>query len=458
MFAQVQARLNVEDQLRYQAEHDDLTALPNRRTLLAHLDYRLTGKRPGPVSVLLFNLDRLKAINDYLGHAAGDQFLRNFATRTTEAMEGQGLIARLGGDKFVVVPAAAMDLDTAKQLAESLSRQVKDHVTIGGEILNRTVSVGVATGLPGKDSSVDLLRRADEALISAKGTGGDSIGVFSAEMLTRREFRNDIELHLPAGIETDALTVLYLPEVDMPTGRVLAVEALVRWQHPTRGLLLPDEFVPVAESINLAGELGNWILHAACAHLAGWRARGVGLDTMLRINVSPAQLVTHDLVNTVERTLEKFGLDGSSISLEITESMLIQDVVNTRATLVGLTELGVDIAIDDFGTGYSGMGLLRTLPVGTLKLDRSFVLDLATSVDDLAIVRAVIGLAQALDLNVVAEGVETEDAAQVLLDEGCSHAQGFLFCQPIPAEATERLLAKGFVPVRIKPTARNEES
>ncbi len=458
MFAQVQARLNVEDQLRYQAEHDDLTALPNRRTLLAHLDYRLTGVRPGPVSVLLFNLDRLKAINDYLGHAAGDQFLRNFATRTTEAMEGQGLIARLGGDKFVVVPAAAMDLDTAKQLAESLSRQVKDHVTIGGEILNRTVSVGVATGLPGKDSSLDLLRRADEALISAKGTGGDSIGVFSAEMLTRREFRNDIELHLPAGIETDALTVLYLPEVDMPTGRVLAVEALVRWQHPTRGLLLPDEFVPVAESINLAGELGNWILHAACAHLAGWRARGVGLDTMLRINVSPAQLVTHDLVNTVERTLEKFGLDGSSISLEITESMLIQDVVNTRATLVGLTELGVDIAIDDFGTGYSGMGLLRTLPVGTLKLDRSFVLDLATSVDDLAIVRAVIGLAQALDLNVVAEGVETEDAAQVLLDEGCSHAQGFLFCQPIPAEATERLLAKGFVPVRIKPTARNEES
>jgi diguanylate cyclase (GGDEF)-like protein len=458
MFAQVQARLNVEDQLRYQAEHDDLTALPNRRTLLAHLDYRLTGKRPGPVSVLLFNLDRLKAINDYLGHAAGDQFLRDFATRTTEAMEGQGLMARLGGDKFVVVPAAAMDLDTAKQLAESLSRQVKDHVTIGGEVLNRTVSVGVATGLPGKDSSLDLLRRADEALISAKGTGGDSIGVFSAEMLTRREFRNDIELHLPAGIETDALTVLYLPEVDMPTGRVLAVEALVRWQHPTRGLLLPDEFVPVAESINLAGELGNWILHAACAHLAGWRARGVGLDTMLRINVSPAQLVAHDLVNTVERTLEKFGLDGSSISLEITESMLIQDVVNTRATLVGLTELGVDIAIDDFGTGYSGMGLLRTLPVGTLKLDRSFVLDLATSVDDLAIVRAVIGLAQALDLNVVAEGVETEDAAQVLLDEGCSHAQGFLFCQPIPPEATERLLAKGFVPVRIKPTARNEES
>jgi len=458
MFAQVQARLNVEDQLRYQAEHDDLTALPNRRTLLAHLDYRLIGEQPGPVAVLLFNLNRLKAINDYLGHAAGDQFIRDFAMRTTEAMEGRGLIARLGGDKFVVVPASAMDLDTATGLAESLSTQVTDHVTIDGEILNRTVSIGVATGVPGKNSSLDLLRRADEALISAKRAGADSIGVFSAEMLTRRELRNDIELHLQTGIETDALTVLYLPEVDMPTGRVLAVEALVRWQHPTRGLLRPDEFVPVAETINLAGELGNWILHAACAHLAEWRAHGVGLDTVLRVNVSPAQLVAQDLVKTVERTLEKFGLDGSSVGLEITESMLIRDLVDTRATLVGLTELGLDIAIDDFGTGYSGMGLLRTLPVGTLKIDRGFVLDLATSADDLAIVRAVIGLARALDLDVVAEGVETQAAAQVLLDEGCSRAQGFLFCRPIPAKATKRLLAKGSVPMRIKPMARQEES
>jgi diguanylate cyclase (GGDEF)-like protein len=458
MFAQVQARLNVEDQLRYQAEHDDLTALPNRRALLAHLDYRLIDKRPGPVSVLLFNLDRLKAINDYLGHVAGDQFILDFAARTTEAMEGQGLIARFGGDKFVVVPASAMDLETASKLAESLSMQVKDHVTIGGEVLNRTVSVGVATGVPGKDSSLDLLRRADEALIFAKGTGGDSIGVFSAEMLTRRELRNDIELHLQAGIESGALTVAYLPEVDMRTGKVLAVEALVRWQHPTRGLLLPDEFVPVAESINLAGELGNWILHAACAHLAEWRAHGVGLDTMLRINVSPAQLVAHDLVNTVASTLEKFGIDGSSIGLEITESMLIRDLVNTRATLVGLTEIGVDIAIDDFGTGYSGMGLLTSLPVGTVKIDRGFVLDLAASPDDLAIVRAVIGLAQALNLDVIAEGVETEGAARVLLHEGCSHAQGFLFCEPISAEATKRLLATGSVPVRIKSIAPRERS
>jgi diguanylate cyclase (GGDEF)-like protein len=454
MFAQVQARLSVEDRLSYQAGHDDLTGLPNRRTLLTHLDARLEAGEPGPVAVLLFNLNRLKAVNDYLGHAAGDLFIRDFAGGAKEATAGRGLVARLGGDEFVVVPASAMDLDAATALAENLNAELTDNVTIGGEVLNRTVSIGVTTGLPGQDSSLDLLRRADEALRSAKASGGESIGVFCDEMLTRRELRSDIELHLLKGIEEGALTVYYLPEVDMLTGRVLAVEALVRWQHPTRGLLLPEAFVPVAESMNLAGELGNWVLQQSCADLADWRDRGVGLETMLRLNVSPAQLVAHDLVGTVSATIDKFGLPGSTICLEITESMLIRDLASTRATLTRLTELGVDIAIDDFGTGFSGMGLLRTLPVDTLKIDRGFVRDLDTSADDLAIVRAIVGLSQALDLDLVAEGVETEAAARRLLDEGCHRAQGLLFCGPIPAEATERLLAAGSVPRTVTSSTR----
>lgn len=449
MFAQVQARMDVEDRLNYQAGHDDLTGLCNRRALLAHLDERLTIGRSGHVSVLLFKLHRLKSINDYLGHAAGDQFINDFATGTASAMQGQGLLARIGGNEFVVVPTAAMDLADATQLAETLHARLTDHVTIGGEVLNRSVSVGVATAVPGKGSSLDLLRRADEALRWAKTTGTERIGVFSAEMLTRRETRADVELHLQGGIEGDALTLLYLPEVDMPTGRVVAVEALVRWQHPNRGLLLPDVFIPVAESLNLAGELGKWVLNAACADLARWRTDGVALDTLLRVNVSPAQLVAHDLVGTVRQTLDRFGLDGTTISLEITESMLIRDVLSTRTTLNALTEIGVDIAIDDFGTGFSGMGLLRTLPVSTLKIDRGFVHELDTSADDRAIVRAVMGLAEALDLNVVGEGVETEAAARSLLDEGCTRAQGFLFCRPITAEATQQLLAEGFVANRI---------
>jgi diguanylate cyclase (GGDEF)-like protein len=449
MFAQVQARMSVEDRLSYQAAHDDLTALPNRRTLLGYLDERLAADRMEPVSVLLFNLGRLKAINDYLGHAAGDQFIRDFATGIRTAMEGQGLIARIGGDEFVVVPAATMDLAEAKRLAESLGARLTDHVTIDGEVLNRTVSIGVATGTPGKDLGLDLLRCADEALLSAKATGVDRIGVFSSEMLTQREIRADMELHLQHAIETDALTLVYLPEIDMMTGNVLAVEALVRWQHPTRGLLLPDLFIPVAESLNLAGELGRWVLNAACADLAQWRAEGVGLDTMLRVNVSPAQLVAHDLVSAVRGTIEKFGLDGTAIGLEITESMLIRDLISTRTTLNGLKDIGIDIAIDDFGTGFSGLGMLRTLPVSTLKIDRGFVRDLDTSADDLAIVRAVVGLAEALDLNVVAEGVETEGAARSLLKEGCFRAQGFLFCRPMTAAETQRLLAEGSVATNI---------
>ncbi|MBW0017200.1 MAG: EAL domain-containing protein [Mycobacterium sp.] len=453
MFAQVQARLNVEDRLSYQAGHDDLTSLPNRRTLLAHLDSRLVAGQPGPVAVLLLNLNRLKAINDYLGHAAGDQFIRDFAAGTMHAVQGLGMAARVGGSQFAVVPALAMDLEDARELAEDLGTRLADHVTIGGEVLNRTVSIGVTTGLPGEDTSLDLLRRADEALLSAKGAGGESIGVFCSDMLSRRELRVDVELHLPASIEADALSLVYLPEVDMRTGKVLAVEALVRWQHPTRGLLLPDAFVPVAESINVAGELGEWVLRTACADLAKWRAQGVGLSTMLRINVSPAHLVAHDLVNSVSSMVEQFGLEGPAIGVEITESMLIRDLVSTRATLHGLADLGVDIAIDDFGTGFSGMGLLRTLPVSTVKIDRGFVRDLDTSADDLSIVRAVIGLAEALELGVVGEGVETEGAARALLDEGCSRAQGFLFCRPIAAEATQRLLAEGSVPISITPTA-----
>ncbi len=445
MLAQVQARINIEDQLNYQASHDDLTALPNRRALVNHLDERLTTGQTGPVSVLVFNLDRLKAINDYLGHEAGDAFIRDFATETSAAMEGQGLIARTGGAEFVVVPSGHMDLATASRLAEYLSSRLTDHVAIGGEVLNRTVSIGVATGTPGKDSSVDLLRHADDALQCTKGTGAQRIGVISTDLINRRKVRADIELHLPGAIETDALTVVYLPEIDMLTGKILAVEALVRWQHPSRGLLLPDVFIPVAESLNLAGELGKWVLNAACADLSRWRSQSVGLDIMLRVNVSPAQLVAQDLVSTVSKIVGKFGLTGRAIGLEITESMLIRDVASTRATLSALTDLGIDIAIDDFGTGFSGMGLLRSLPVSTLKIDRGFVRDLDVSGDDLAIVRAVMGLAEALDLNVVAEGVESEGAARTLLKEGCVRAQGFLFCRPLSAAAARELLAAGAI-------------
>lgn len=454
LFAQLQARVLAEEQLRYLAEHDDLTGLHNRRALVAHLDARLAAGQPGPVSVLFFDLDRLKAINDYLGHTAGDWFIRVLAERLKKGTDGMSVIARLGGDEFVVVPASPMDVSTAEALAYQLQSKLRERVAIEGEMLTRTVSIGVALGAPGRDTTSDLLRRADQAVLTAKSSGGNKVAIFSDDMSLEIGFRNDIELHLQSVIENGALVLHYLPEVDMRTGEILAAEALVRWQHPTRGLLAPDAFIGVAESINLAGELGRWVMRAACAELARWHSRGVGHTTVLRINVSPVQLVTGGFVESVAGIIEEFGLDGRSVCLEITESVVVQDIETTRITLAGLKEVGVQVAIDDFGTGYSVLSHLKSLPVDTLKIDKGFVRDLGSNPDDLAIVRAIIALAESFGLQLVAEGVETEAAAMTLLRHGCHRAQGFLLSRPVAAEAMESLLAAGRIPVHFSTAPR----
>lgn len=446
LFAQVQARIAAEERLRYLADHDDLTGLHNRRALLSHLDSRLAADCPGPVAVLFFDLDRLKAINDYLGHIAGDWFIRILAER----LQGGGdenFVARLGGDEFVVVPAAPMSVDAAEGLAHRLQAVLRERVSIDGEMLTRTISIGVAVGTPGCDTTSDLLSRADQAVLSAKGAGGNCISVFSDRMSREIALRNDIELHLQNVIDSGALVLHYLPEVDIRTGEILATEALVRWQHPTRGLLSPDQFIGVAESINLAGELGRWVLRNACAEFARWRAAGVGTRIVLRVNVSPVQLVTEGFADSVAEAMAEFGLERGSVCLEITESVVVQDIDTTRVTLAGLKEAGVQVAIDDFGTGYSVLSLLKTLPVDTLKIDKSFVQDLGANAGDLAIIRAIIALAEAFGLELVAEGVETDIGARTLLHHGCHRAQGFLLSRPVPGDQMERLLAEGRVPV-----------
>ena len=448
LFAQLQARINAEEQLRYLADHDDLTGMYNRRALLAHLDERLRPGESGSVAALFLDLDRLKAINDFLGHTAGDQFIRAVAERLRAKVAASSLIARLGGDEFVVVPASHMGIGEAESLALELHAALCDRVNIDGELVTRTVSIGVAVGTPGFDTTSDLLRRADQAVLSAKNAGGNQVAIFTDEMSKRSAFRNDIELHLQDVIDSGALTLHYLPEVDMRTGQILAAEALVRWQHPVWGLLSPDAFIGVAESINLAGELGRWIIRAACAQFASWRASGVGRNILLRLNVSPVQLVSDGFVNSVANIIDEFCLDGSSLCLEITESVVVQDIETTRTTLGGLNKLGVQVAIDDFGTGYSVLSYLKDLPVDTLKIDRSFVRELGVNAGDLAIVRAVIALAEAFGLELVAEGVESELAARTLLEHGCHRAQGFLLSRPLPADEAEALLAVGRVPIR----------
>ena len=444
LFAQLQGRIAAENRLKRLAEHDDLTGLCNRRALTGHLDNRLTDGQPGPVAALFLDLDRLKAVNDFLGHEAGDRFITMFAARLTECTNDGAFVARLGGDEFIVVPAGPTTLDEAECYAHRLRAQLHERVLISGELVNCTVSIGVAVGVPGQDETSALMRSADDALMSAKGTGGDAVATFSQDLALKNDFRNDIERHL-RGIESGGLVLNYLPEVDLRTGAVVATEALVRWNHPTRGLLMPASFIPIAESTNLAGELGRLVLRRGCAQMAKWRADGLARDIVLRVNVSPVQLVADGLVETVENTLAEFDLDAASICLEITESVVVKDLDAARATLVGLKKLGVQIAIDDFGTGYSVLSHLKSLPVDTVKVDRSFVAELATSPSDLAIVRSIIALADAFGLDVVAEGVESEAAARTLVGMGCPRAQGFLLSRPLDTDAMGRLLAERYV-------------
>lgn len=447
LFAQLQARIVAEEQMQYLVEHDDLTGLLSRRALIAHLDNRLTAGQSGPIAALMIDIDRLKVINDHLGHNAGDRFIKAFTGLLRDSAETPSVIARFGGDEFVVVPTIPMDVGDAEAFAQHLQFGVGQQIEIDGEKVSRTVSVGVAVGEPGVDSTSVLLRRADQALLSAKSSGGRRVARFSPELSDRYAIRNDIELQLEGTFETGsgALVLHYLPEFDMRTGEVLGAEALVRWQHPSRGLMMPESFIGVVESINLAGRLGRLVMRSAFEQFMLWRSRGVGQHAVLRVNVSPVQLVAEGTVDMVAATLDDFGLDPGTVCLEITESVVVQDIDATHKTLAGLKDIGVRIAIDDFGTGYSALAYLKSLPVDTLKIDRGFVRELGTDVGDQAIVRSIMSLADAFQLEVVAEGVETAAAARTLLDFNCYRAQGFLLSRPIDGAAMESLLAERFV-------------
>jgi len=449
LFAQLQARIVAEDRVLYLAEHDDLTDLFNRRALIAHLDQRLALGESGPVSLLLLDVDRLKVINDHLGHQVGDSFIKAFVEQLRDAVDVPSIVARFGGDEFIVVPTAALEIEAAEAFAKRLQTQLHKQLVIDGELLTRTVSIGVAAGEPGRDRASDLLRRADEATSAAKSSGGSRVAPYNREMSRKYALRDDIELHLEETLDSDnnALVVHYLPEFDIRTGEVLGAEALIRLQHPTLGLLMPDSFIGVAESINLAGKLGRAVMRLACAQFSQWRSRGVGLNSVLRVNVSPIQLVADGIIETVATTLDEFGLNSNALCLEITENVVVQDIDATQKTLTELKNLGVQIAVDDFGTGYSALTYLKSLPVDILKVDKSFVRDLGRDSGDLAIVQSIMALANAFGLDVVAEGVETRAAARILLDLGCQRAQGFLMSKPLDGVAMEALLARRFVPM-----------
>ncbi|WP_216908328.1 putative bifunctional diguanylate cyclase/phosphodiesterase [Nocardia noduli] len=436
LLVELQRRVDAETRAEYLSTHDKLTGLPNEHALLDFMGRRLRSSRPGPVAVLCVSLDGLKLINHHRGRQAGDQVLCNAAGRLEEQLEDDDMVARIGGDQFVIVPKKAMDPYTAELLACRIQQVLTGRTILDDGTTSCGVSVGVAVGVLGEDAA-DVLRQADLALRAAKTQDGNGVAVYTDTICMRFELEDDIALNLRSAVSDDSLVLHYQPEVDLRTGRVLAVEALVRWQHPTRGLLLPDTFIGVAEASNLADELGDWVIRAACAQLSDWHRRGLASDVVLRINTSPMQLINPNFVDRVARALQLHGIAGDSVCLEITENVAVQDLNRTDLTLRALKSLGVQIALDDFGTGYNTLTHLQALPVDIVKIDRSFVKYLDDNPHNRAIVESIITLARDFELAVVGEGVETTAAAHTLLTLGCHRAQGFLIARPLPAEEVE---------------------
>lgn len=430
------------DKLTHQALHDPLTALANRSLLHQHLQHELARvvRTREPVFLLYLDLDDFKAVNDSLGHAAGDQLLRTVAERINACMRPGDLAARMGGDEFAVLLSGLTNMSDVERVADRISAQVRLPVTLGQHSVVVGTSIGIAEHARGRDGA-DLLQAADTAMYEAKKLGKGQHQVFTTGMDGPGHHRLQVEAELREALRCGQLELYYQPIVDLHDGRVTEVEALVRWNHPTRGLLPPSEFIPVAEQSDLIVELGDWVLGEACRQLTAWtRAQG-GPGLGLCVNVSARQLAVQDLVQTVRQVLDRSGLPAHRLTLEITETCMIQDIPTVTRQMEALRELGVRLALDDFGTGFATMDSLRTFPLDVLKIDRSYVAGLGRTAADTAIVHAVIAFARMLDLTVVAEGIETSEQYAQLRVLGCQTGQGYYFARPLTSDAVAPYLA-----------------
>ncbi len=423
------------ERLTYAATHDDLTDLINRPTLVARLDELLAGAELGQVAALFIDLDNFKTVNDSLGHPTGDRVLKEIAHRLADAVGERERLGRFGGDEFVVLLDDSVD---PASVGEQLRRVVQSPVLIDGRELIITASIGFAVNtLPGLGAD-DLLRDADAAMYRAKAGGRDRIAAFSPN--SRAELGDVLRTstELRRGLERGEVVPYFQPIVDLAGGQVVGFEVLARWLHPDRGLLLPGQFLPMAEDAGLMGELGERVLRDSLAQLARWRAVGLRFAACsLSVNLASQQLIDDSFLEVVADALGETGIDADSLWLEITETALMADTNAAGRALRGLRSLGLHLSVDDFGTGYSSLTYLKRFPVEALKVDRSFVAGLGIEADDTSIVEAVVHLGHSLGLRVVAEGVETPLQLNLLRELECDRAQGYLFGRPRPAGITE---------------------
>jgi len=442
----------LQRQLRQQAFHDPLTGLANRALLTDRAEHALarSARSGAMVAVVLVDLDGFKFVNDSLGHQVGDIVLCEVARRLQSLVRSEDTVARLGGDEFVILIDDVSALEEPKRLAERVGEVLRPRFELSGSDYAVTASVGVAIGSGTEVDVHDLVRDADTAMYVAKTGGKDSVRVFAPSMHERAHERFRLQGDLRQALERSELLLFYQPIFDMLDGRLKGFEALVRWSHPTRGLVAPERFIPLAEENGLIVPLGRWVFHEALNQLGAWDARHEGARALsMSMNVSTVQLRSPNLIADVRSALEQSGVTPSRVVLEITEGSLANETERVIEVLEELRALGVQIAIDDFGTGYASLSHLQRLPVDILKVDKSFVAALSDEDKSRELLKAIMGVGRALSLAVIAEGIEAQSQMNTLHEMGCEMAQGFLVGRPTPAELAESLFAADMPPTRV---------
>jgi diguanylate cyclase (GGDEF)-like protein/PAS domain S-box-containing protein len=447
-FRDITKQKQAEELLNYLANYDPLTKLPNRNLLYDRLGQSLSRAQWHKrfVATLFLDLDRFKVINDTLGHNHGDLLIKSVSERLTGCVRNGDTVARLGGDEFVIVledVAQAQDISiVAQKIVDSFSRSF----SVEGVEFFITASIGISIYPHDATDPDALLKNADVAMYRAKERGRNNYQVYARDMNARILEHLALETDLRRALERDEFQLHFQPQVEIKTGKIVGMEALVRWNKPDTGLISPAKFIPLAEETGLIVPIGEWVLRAAAKQSKAWEDAGYpGLRTA--VNLSARQFQNENLVEVVRKVLNETGLDPHRLELELTESILMQKEKNTIAVLNEINAMGVWLSIDDFGTGYSSLGYLKRFPISTLKIDQSFIRDITTNEDDKAIVTAIITLAHSLKLKVIAEAVETREQLELLRSLDCDEVQGYLFCRPLPALEAEAMLVKGFIQV-----------
>jgi diguanylate cyclase (GGDEF)-like protein/PAS domain S-box-containing protein len=437
----ISERKEAEEVINFQAYHDLLTHLPNRALLKDRLSLAITHARRNKrkLAVMFLDLDRFKLVNDTLGHSMGDRLLKAVANRLQSCLRGGDTLSRFGGDEFTLLLPEVRTRDDVVVIASKILDRLNGPFVIDGHELFVGASIGIAMYPEAGDSEESLIQNADIAMYHVKGRGKNGYQFFSEEMNHKFSTRLSMERELRNGLTQQELMVYYQPQVSLNSGRIVGVEALVRWRHPTRGLVEPNDFLPMAEEAGLMTQIDEYVQQRAFTDVAGWRRDGLG-DIRVSVNLSALQLEQDNFVDRFVGNMAGTGLEPSNVKLEITENTLMQDMEVIIPKLKELRRLGVRIAIDDFGTGYSSLSYLQQFPINTLKIDRSFVGDIRAEEGDASIIDAIVAMARGLKLDLIAEGVENRTQLRYLHAHGCSEVQGFIFSRPVPAAEIKALL------------------